>query len=125
MPENFETKSRLRSFMEEIKELRRQEEAGEVSTAHLKKPEYMKDEEYHFEPEELTEADMEIWDKLRGEDITIEEFREYMDGVVAEEMAAGRDWKTSSRLIFAELAANRANTIVNKHVINELNEYKK
>ncbi len=125
MPENFEAKNRLKSFIEEIKELLRQEEAGEVSTSHLKKPEYIKDEEYRFSPEELMEADMEMWDKLRGEDITIEEFREYMDGVVAEEMAAGRDWKTSSRLIFAELAANRANTIVNKHVINELNEYKK
>ena len=122
MPGSFETKNRLRSFIEEIKELQRQEEAGEVSTAHLKKPEYVKEEEYHFAPEELMEADMEMWDRLGREDITVEEFREYKDRVGAEELAQGRDWKTSSRLIFLELAANRANVVVNKHILDEYNK---
>lgn len=122
MPENFEIKNRLKSFIEEIKELLRQEEAGEVRTAHLKKPEYLKDEEYHFSPEELTEADMEMWDRLKQDNITIEEFQEYKDLVVAEELAQGRDWKTSSRLIFVELAANRANVVVNKHILDEYNK---
>lgn len=125
--EKLESKNKLTSFIEEIKELQRQEQSGEALTAH-----FTNREGYVFVPEELKDADMDMWEEAKrwesegletGEkaDEARNKFEEYKDRVVAEESAEGRDdWSASARLMFVAKVANQISPILSAYLITEL-----
>lgn len=88
----------LNSFRQEIGQFRQEEIEGKRTTVHLTRE--------GFNPEELTDRDQEIWDKIKDETITFEEFTEYRSEVVQD--------GNKSRLTFMAMAANKATVPLNK-----------
>lgn len=101
---NFEKQYDLETFRAEMAELKRQEEAKEVSTGHfIKTPGH----DAEMDPMELTEDDMRAWERVSEGNIDQKAYLEYKDKVVAEEFAKGLGWDNSSRLIFVNFLSNR------------------
>lgn len=117
MKENFERSGGLAEFREKIKEFADMERSGESKTGHFIS------EGATFNPEALTDEDLNIWRKIEDETITLDDFHEYQGQVIAELMAEGtseEDLPNSPRMIFAAFVANKAMPIVNKAVMEAL-----
>ena len=119
MGENFEKKNGLAGFIDEIKELQRQEMAGELPAGY-----FFAQGKAELNPEELTEADMEIWTKVKDKSVTIEDFQAYKDLVFAEGMAAEIDPEESARGAFVRFIGNKANAIINADLMKKVEEGK-
>ena len=93
--------TRLRNFKEEI--LRAVEvEREHKKTAHF--PEFM-------DVEELMPEDMEIWEKIKDETITMEEIIRYKKGLIDEEGEV-RNNVSPSRIKFLAFASNKSGSII-------------
>jgi len=117
MEKNFEKKNGLAGFIDEIKELQRQEMAGELPTGY-----FFARGKAELNPEELTEADMDIWAKVKDGSVTIEDFQAYKDTVFAEGMAAEIDPEKTSRGAFVRFIGNKANAVINADLMRKVGE---
>jgi|SRR3989344_274401 len=95
--ENLE-KNLLTSFQQEIDQFRREEIEGKRPTVHLMSE--------SFNVTELTDYDRLIWEKIKNETITFEEFSKYRSEVTQD--------SNQSRLTFMAMAANKAMVPLNK-----------
>ena len=57
----------MAAFQSEMRELKAKEESGELKTAHFQE----------LNPNELTDEDREIWEKLQSKELSTEEFSMY------------------------------------------------
>ena len=99
--ENIE-KNLLASFQAEIAQFKKDEEEGRKPTVHLAGQK--------FSPTDLTERDQEIWEKIKNESITMDEFIKYREEVTKD--------GNKSRLVFVAMAANKATPVINKKYID-------
>ena len=95
--ENLE-KNLLTSFQQEIDQFRREEIERKRPTVHLMSE--------SFNVTELTDHDRLIWEKIKNETITFEEFSKYRSEVTQD--------SNQSRLTFMAMAANKATVPLNK-----------
>ena len=93
-----EEEGKLDKFKKEIAEIKQKETKGELSTIHLSETEYRK----AVDVNELTEKDMEIWEKLKEGTLRTDEFREYRAEIPKD---------NQSRIDFAAFIANKLSII--------------
>ncbi len=103
IPENLYS---LDDFRKEIAAIVKEEEAakkeGEVHSGHFLN--------FDFSAEELTTEDMEIWQKIKSGNVTLEEVKEY-DRKFRESSEPGA-LSNTSRGLFVQFAGNMANVSI-------------
>ena len=103
IPEKLYSMEDFRAEIQGIAEgERKAKEGGEVSSGHFA--------DFPFDVVDLTEEDMKIWEKIKSEEITLEEFREY-DKKFRDENGPDALSQTS-RGIFVQFAGNRTSPAI-------------
>lgn len=96
------TKENLEIARKEIARYVEREKTGEIPTAHFLRP------DKEFNVDNLTEEDLEIWEKVQNKNLRKEEFEEYNSKFKQEGSHADRNDIDSSRRMFIEYIRNKA-----------------
>ena len=113
-PKNKKTDP-LASFKSEMASIARMEKEGKLRTAYFAGS--------GFDVNELTDADKMIWDKIKNESITKEDWRTYRNKVVLDPKQPGhislRGNTSSSRRTFIHYASNKVTVIFGKRELKQ------
>ena len=101
------------NFKDEIR-LIAEKEREDQKTAHFR----------GLNPEELSVPDMEIWEKVKNESITREDFDRYRNNLVDEGSGDVKDNVPQSRVIFLAFIANKVIVIFLKKELEERKKFR-
>ncbi len=106
-----EKENQFREFRDEIRHIMSQEQEGGTSSHLISKS---------FNPDDLTEEDMAIWERLKSGAVTEEEIGAYQDSVVA---SVGKpkpgELSSGSRALFSGFISNLAGEIIMHRELEE------
>ena len=104
----------LLGFQEAMAGLAAKEAAEEYGSGHFLDPgSKTREPNPDFDTSKLTEDDREIWEKIEGGTITMEEFYPYRSTVIALDE---KNEAKKSRMLFVEFAGNKAMNAIFEHV---------